>query len=86
MTDDSFHDIGISGFDIGRGEWLPDVEEMQYAFKTPGLRDLARRAPYMHDGSMETLAEVIDHYDSGFIIRSSLSADMKPLGLTADEK
>lgn len=86
FTDHSFHDIGLAGEDLGRGALLPGIEKMQYAFKTPGLRDIERRAPYMHDGSLATLEKVIAHYDSGGIQRPSLSSEMKPLNLTADEK
>ncbi|HEY3845991.1 MAG TPA: cytochrome c peroxidase [Acetobacteraceae bacterium] len=85
LTDNSFHDIGLPDKDIGRGEWLK-VQSMQHAFKTPTLRDVDRRGPYMHDGSLATLAEVIDHYDSGGTERSSLSNEMRPLHLTAAEK
>jgi cytochrome c peroxidase len=86
FTDDSFHDIGLASDDIGRGQQLPNVVIMQHAFKTPGLRDVARRAPYMHDGSVATLAAVIDHYEKGGIKRPSLSPEMKTLSLTAQDK
>ena len=59
---------------------------MQHAFKTPGLRNIDQRGPYMHDGSLETLQAVVDHYDRGGLKRPSLSEDMQPLGLTAQEK
>jgi cytochrome c peroxidase len=59
---------------------------LQYAFKTPTLRDVARRAPYMHDGSLATLTAVIDLYDKGGIDRPSRSEDIKPLHLTDQEK
>jgi cytochrome c peroxidase len=59
---------------------------LQYAFKTPTLRDVARRAPYMHDGSIATLEAVIDLYDRGGIDRSSRSELIGPLRLTKDEK
>lgn len=42
-------------------------------FKVPTLRNIALTAPYMHDGRMETLEEVIDHYDSGIQISSTLN-------------
>ena len=86
FTDDSFHDIGLKDDDSGRGKILPDVEKAPHAFKTPGLREIARRAPYMHDGSLATLKDVVDHYDSGGIDRPSRSDIIKPLGLTAQEK
>jgi cytochrome c peroxidase len=59
---------------------------MQHAFKTPGLREITRRAPYMHDGSLLTLNAVIDHYDRGGEDRPSRSDLIKPLGLSAQEK
>jgi cytochrome c peroxidase len=86
FTDNSFHDIGLPDADIGRGKHLADVPEMQHAFKTPGLRDLARRAPYMHNGSLATLADVVDHYISGGMQRPSLSADMRALDLSEEER
>ncbi len=86
FTDDSFHDIGLSDEDIGRGAELPGIVKMQHAFKTPGLRNINQRAPYMHDGSLETLADVIEHYNQGGIERPSLSSEMHPLSLTGQEK
>lgn len=85
LSDGSFHDIGINDDDIGRGKFLP-MPQMQHAFKTVGLRNIDRRAPYMHNGSMKTLEEVIDHYNHGFVKRESLSDSIKPLHLTAQEK
>jgi cytochrome c peroxidase len=87
FTDDSFHDIGVVGDDIGRGALLKDIPAVQHAFKTPTLRDADRRGPYMHDGSVATLEGVIDFYDrGGLTARASLSNDLKPLGLTGEEK
>ena len=68
FTDNGFHDIGLADKDVGRGQWLK-IESMQQAFKTPTLRDADRRGPFMHDGSLGTLADVIDHYDRGGIDR-----------------
>ena len=60
---------------------------MQHAFKTPTLRNIDRRAPFMHNGTEATLAEVVELYDlGGRVKRPSLSGDIKPLGLSADEK
>jgi cytochrome c peroxidase len=86
FTDDSFHDIGLASADIGRGKILPGIAKMQHAFKTPGLREITRRGPYMHDGSSATLETVMDHYDEGGINRPSRSELMKPLGLSQQEK
>jgi cytochrome c peroxidase len=87
FTDGSFQDIGTAkDDDIGRGRLFPMSEKLRYAFKTPTLRDIARRAPYMHDGSVATLEEVIDLYNKGGIDRPSRSPSIKPLSLTASEK
>jgi cytochrome c peroxidase len=86
FTDDSFHDIGLADDDIGRGKQLPNIVKMQHAFKTPGLRNIDRRGPYMHDGSLPTLEAVIDHYVQGGKKRPSLSDDMKPLQLSRRDK
>ena len=86
FTDFSFHDIGLPDADIGRGKFLPSIEKMQHAFKTPGLREIARRGPYMHDGSIPTLEAVVEHYDQGGVDRPSRSDLIRPLGLTAQEK
>jgi cytochrome c peroxidase len=85
FTDDSFHDIGLASADLGRAEQVPGVPLMRHAFKTPTLRNIALRAPYMHDGSSRTLRDVIVHYDTGFLERESLSPEMRRLGLTAQE-
>lgn len=87
FTDDSFYDVGLAGDDIGRGAAFPGVTLMQYAFKTPTLRDINRRYPYMHDGSEKTLEEVVELYDlGGRVKRPSLSSLIKPLGLAESEK
>ncbi len=87
FTDGSFQDIGTAvGDDIGRGRLFPTSEKLRYAFKTPTLRDVARRAPYMHDGSVATLEDVIELYNKGGIDRPSRSPLIKPLSLRADEK
>jgi cytochrome c peroxidase len=86
MTDDGFHDAGLPDRDRGRALIAPGIEQLEHAFKTPTLRNIDQRAPYMHDGSLATLGAVIDHYDGGFVRRASLDGDMRPLGLTPDEK
>ncbi len=82
FTDDSFHDIGLPDADVGRGKVIPGVPPLQHAFKTPGLRNIAGRAPYMHNGAVRTMTEVIHHYDGGFIQRASLSSEIYRLHLT----
>jgi cytochrome c peroxidase len=87
FTDDSFHDVGMKSADRGRGALQPDLEVCQFAFKTPTLRNATRRAPYMHDGSLRTLDEVIELYNAGGQAkRPSLSQEVRPLGLTPAER
>lgn len=87
FSDSSFHDIGLDSDDIGRGKLLPQVVPMQHAFKTVGLRNIDRRAPYMHNGMLKTLEEVVDHYNNGGAVkRESLSDQVFPLNLTVEEK
>lgn len=87
FTDGAFYDIGeAKDADIGRGRIFPKSQKLQHAFKTPTLRDIARRAPYMHDGSVATLAKVIDLYDRGGIDRPSRSELIGPLHLSAQEE
>lgn len=65
-----FHNIGIpqigpgkeNGDDFGRYQWDKSAGNM-YAFKVPGLRNVALTAPYMHTGTFKTLAQVVEHYD-----------------------
>lgn len=85
FTDHAFHDIGLPGNDKGRGKIL-ELQEAMHAFKTPTLRDIGRRAPYMHNGSLPTLEAVVGHYESGFIERDTLSADMRSFSLTDEER
>lgn len=86
FTDDSFHDVGLPDKDIGRGKFLPEIEKMQHAFKTPGLRNLDQRAPFMHDGSLADLAAVVAHYNDGGVKRKSRADDVLPLGLSKAEQ
>ena len=86
FTNEGFQDIGLPSKDVGRGEYLPAVVKMQHAFKTPGLREISRRSPFMHDSSLATLEQVVEHYDHGGVDRPSRSDLMRPLGLTAQEK
>ncbi len=87
FTDNSFHDIGTAtGSDIGRGRLMPKSVAARYAFKTPTLREIDRRAPYMHDGSVPTLEAVIDLYDKGGIERPSRSREIKVLNLDGAAK
>jgi cytochrome c peroxidase len=55
-------------------------------FKVPSLRNIALTGPYMHDGSIETLSEVIEHYSSGGKAHVHKSDLIQPLNLTSIEK
>jgi len=86
FSDDRFHDIGLPGRDPGRGA-VPGGTPGLRAFKTPSLRDLARTAPYMHDGSLSSLGAVLAHYGGGFVRRPELAPNMnRELRLSAQEK
>ena len=89
FTDDSFHDIGVAGgpTDSGRGAVLRDIDGVQFAFKTPTLRNVALRYPYMHNGSEPTLDAVLDLYDrGGRVHRPTLADEIGPLHLSRAER
>ena len=86
FTDGLFHDIGLPSVDIGRGAQERDNPLAQFAFKTPGLRDTVRRAPYMHDGSLPTLESVIQFYETAGKQGPSRSPLIQPLKITAEER
>ena len=68
---------------------LAPTEPVRGAFRTPSLRHIAQTAPYMHNGSLATLDDVVEFYDRGGDAAgfSGVKAvEMSPLGLTADEK
>ena len=86
MTDDSFHDIGLDSADPGRSAVSGGTLGIP-AFKTPGLRQVSRTAPYMHDGSLAELEDVVDHYAGKVISRPSLSPNVvRHLKLNVDER
>ncbi len=86
FSDNGFHNIGLDSPDIGRGQ-VSAIASMQGAFKTPQLRGVAQTGPYMHDGSLRTLAEVVEHYDrGGKAVVGTLSPAMRPLHLSQSEK
>lgn len=73
FTDSDFHNLGV-GWDPEKKEFadigryaVSKEEKDKGAFKTPSIRDLSRRAPYMHDGSVKTLREVVQLYAKGGI-------------------
>jgi cytochrome c peroxidase len=89
FTDEDYHNIGVGmdreNPDLGRYTVTTD-ETDKGAFKTPTLRDVARRGPYMHDGSLKTLEEVVDYYAQGGPPNPWLSPKSQPLTLTAQAR
>ncbi|MBE7367004.1 cytochrome-c peroxidase [Ramlibacter pallidus] len=90
FTDNGFHNIGIKTADgakpdLGRFN-IRQVAAMKGAFKTPTLRDVEFGAPYYHDGSAETLRDVVDHYARGGDDRSNVSPEVRKLDLTEQDK
>jgi cytochrome c peroxidase len=89
FTDNGFHNIGVrtlSGQDDEGRFAQRHVKVLKGAFKTPTLRDCDQTAPYMHNGMYATLEEVVDHYDRGGDVKTNLSPNIHPLGLTPQEK
>ena len=89
FTDGGFHNIGLASYDknnpdVGRYAIKP-IASMKGAFKTPTLRDVTFTAPYFHDGSAKTLADVVDHYNRGGLSKTDLSPNIRPLNLTREE-
>jgi cytochrome c peroxidase len=90
FSDERFHNTGVAWrdgrlLDEGRSAVTGRTED-RGAFKTPTLREISRTAPYMHDGSVLTLREVVDFYDKGGNANPGLDAELRPLNLTAGEK
>lgn len=88
FSDESFHNTGIGAVgstpEPGRFE-ITGEEGDQGRFRTPGLRMLTKTAPYMHDGSLATLAEVVDFYREGGNANAHLSDRMNAIELTDEE-
>lgn len=89
FTDSAYHNIGVGMDakepDVGR-EAISKLSGDRGAFKTPTLREIARTAPYMHDGSLKTLEEVVEHYAKGGIANEWLDEEIYPLKLTPQDK
>lgn len=89
FTDNGFHNIGVSFTneqpDFGRYA-ISKIVGDKGGFKTPSLREIARTAPYMHDGSLATLEEVVDYYAKGGTPNDYLDEELFPLKLNADQK
>jgi len=87
FTNYSFENNGLytSYADVGRFRFSKDSNDIAL-FKVPTLRNIEITAPYMHDGSIKTLKEVIEHYNSGGKSHANKSSLLLPLDLSQDEK
>jgi cytochrome c peroxidase len=89
FSDQSFRNIGVGMDkekpDVGRSAVTKDERDWG-RFKTPGLRNVAKTPPYLHDGSEATLMDVVNYYNRGGIPNRNLDPAMLPLHLTAAEK
>lgn len=87
LSDHGYHNIGLYAeyADPGRGRITLDPAD-EGKFKTPGLRNVARTAPYMHDGSVATLEEVLDHFASGGRPHANRDAAMRTFVLDEGQK
>ena len=90
FSDEEFHNTGVAWRDgklQDEGRFAITGEaELKGAFKTPTLREAARTAPYMHDGSLATLQDVINFYSDGGRKNPHLDEEIKPRNLTGQEK
>lgn len=90
FSDEGFHNTGVAFRDdrfLDEGRFAVTGKDADRgAFKTPTLRDVALTAPYMHDGSLATLEDVVEFYDQGGHANPSLDIDIKPLRLAPEDK
>lgn len=89
LADEKYHNLGIGMDakepDLGRYV-VTKQDEDRGAFKTPTIRNVALSAPYMHDGSLETLEDVVDHYVKGGTPNEWLSDKMRKFEATSQDK
>lgn len=89
LSDQGFHNIGVGmdrpSPDVGREAVTKDTRD-RGKFKTPSLRNVALTWPYMHDGSVRTLADVVDFYNRGGVPNPTLDVFVTTLDLTDEEK
>ncbi len=82
FTDERLHNTGVA-WKEGK---LTDKGAGDGKFKTPTLREISRTAPYMHDGTLHTIEEVIDFYDQGGRANPGLDPEIRRLRLSVAEK
>jgi cytochrome c peroxidase len=74
----------IKSNDLGRYEITQQAED-RWHYKTPSLRNISLTAPYMHNGRLQTLKQVVEFYNDGGIANDGLDNRIKPLHLSASE-
>lgn len=84
FTDSAFHNIGYDSEDVGRAA-ISKIKGDTGAMKTPTLRDIAKTGPYMHNGGLKTLEEVVAHYNKGGNGNPFQDEEIYPLKLTDAE-
>ena len=86
FTNGSFHNTGLDSVttDVGR-MLITGLAADEGRFKTPSLRNVGLTGPYMHDGRVHTLVEVLEHYNAGRVPHPNTDALIRPLGMTSDE-
>src|SRR5262249_38551913 len=86
FTDEQFHNTGVSWGkdDLGRFA-VSKNDNDRGKFKTPTLRGVGLTGPYMHDGSLKTLDDVVEFYTRGGGANPNLDSVLGPLGLTKEE-
>ena len=87
FTNYAFENNGLYEVYADKGRFRLTGEESDIAlFKVPSLRNIELTAPYMHDGSLNTLGEVIQHYQTGGKNHPQKSEFIQPLNLSETEK
>jgi cytochrome c peroxidase len=92
FSDERTHNTGVAWMpssrvftDLGRFE-VTGKDADRGAFKTPTLREVTRTAPYMHDGSLSTLEEVVDFYEQGGRQNPQLDQEIRPIRFSKGER
>jgi cytochrome c peroxidase len=85
LTNNQFANNGMATSDLGRQQ-ITERPDDKGKFKVPSLRNVALTAPYMHDGSLATLADVVEHYSRGGQGHPNTDPTIQPLDLTPEEK
>ena len=90
FTDEQFHNTGVAWRDgrlADEGRFAVSGKPRDHgAFKTPTLREIARTAPYMHDGSLASLEDVVEFYSEGGRQNPNIDPEIRPRRFSPEEK